>query len=61
MEPRVNIVGAGQAQKLMASVGFNNNLAVNPDMFMRRLATEERLQARTRSKFSEMLDSLNDF
>lgn len=58
---RVNVVGAGQAQKLMASVGFNGSVSVNPDMFMRRLATEERLQARTRSKFSEMLDSLNDF
>lgn len=58
---RVNIVGAGQAQKLMASVGFNSTVAVNPDSFMRRLATEERLQARTRSKFNEMLDSLNDF
>lgn len=45
----------------MASVGFNGSVSVNPDMFMRRLATEERLQARTRSKFSEMLDSLNDF
>lgn len=57
----MNIVGAGQAQKLMASVGFNSTVAVNPDSFMRRLATEERLQARTRSKFNEMLDSLNDF